>query len=146
MTERLTDPARIRALLHRLPSHVTRDYTGWAPDCDAMACDFGWSQTLHYTDWPAFLREFGGPDDDELNCVVDYYFDCDGDAFGAPGEDDPTRMSLHLWMTHPRKGASKGIEVAAIEEHEVEEVRAWLRPHLDIIRKKWRWVATGRKP
>ncbi len=36
-------------------------------------------------------------------------------------------VTLTLWMLHPRKGCSRGVEVAKIERDELTEVFAWLR-------------------
>lgn len=40
---------------------------------------------------------------------------------------DYAALKLTLWVIHPRKGASRGIEVARIEQRELPEVVAYLR-------------------
>lgn len=46
-----------------------------------------------------------------------------GDVFTAPA----AAVSLTLWMLHPRKGCSRGVEIARIEQQELPAVFAWLR-------------------
>jgi hypothetical protein len=50
--------------------------------------------------------------------------DCEGHGYiyTAP----TARLSLVLWMLHPRKGASRGVTVKDIREEDVPAVRAWL--------------------
>lgn len=38
----------------------------------------------------------------------------------------PARLDLTLWMLHPRKGCSRGVEVQDIQEHELPAVYAYL--------------------
>lgn len=49
---------------------------------------------------------------------------CDGHGsiFTAPD----ARLALTLWILHPRKGCSRGVEVRSIRQDEVPAVRAWL--------------------
>jgi len=46
-----------------------------------------------------------------------------GHLFTAP----ECHISLTLWMLHPRKGCSQGVEVSRIEQSELPEVFAWLK-------------------
>lgn len=41
--------------------------------------------------------------------------------------EDSARVSLTLWILHPRKGASRGCEIARIERAELPDVFAYLR-------------------
>lgn len=46
-----------------------------------------------------------------------------GHVFTAPD----ARVSLTLWMLHPRKGCSRGVEIETIREDELPPVVEWLR-------------------
>jgi hypothetical protein len=50
--------------------------------------------------------------------------ECDGHAsvFTSPA----AQVSLTLWMLHPRKGCSRGIEIECIEQKELPDVFNWL--------------------
>lgn len=61
---------------------------------------------------------------------VPYYCpDCKGhgDTFTEPA----AHVSLTLWLLHPRKGASRGVEIERIERSELEQVFAFLRQARD---------------
>lgn len=47
----------------------------------------------------------------------------DGSVFTAPH----AHVTLTLWMLHPRKGCSRGVEVSLIEQDDLPSVFAWLR-------------------
>lgn len=47
----------------------------------------------------------------------------DGSVFTAPA----AHVTLTLWMLHPRKGCSRGVEISLIEEADLPDVFAWLR-------------------
>lgn len=49
---------------------------------------------------------------------------CDG---GSVYTEDHAHVSLTLWIIHPRKGASRGVEVARIEREDLPGVMAFLR-------------------
>lgn len=46
---------------------------------------------------------------------------------GTVYTSDETKLGLMLWMLHPRKGCSRGVEVLEITESELPQVYAWLR-------------------
>lgn len=62
-----------------------RSYIGWAPGGDAMWTREdrkGWGSTLYFDSWEEFKGGFGGLDD--LNVVVDFYFDLTHDSRECP--------------------------------------------------------------
>lgn len=50
---------------------------------------------------------------------------CDG--HGHVFTSGTARLSLVLWMLHPRKGASRGVEIKSVSEADLPKVYAWLR-------------------
>ncbi len=50
---------------------------------------------------------------------------CDGNAYIY--DEDFSRVSLQLWVLHPRKGCSKGLYIKNIEQSELPEVFAYLK-------------------
>lgn len=50
---------------------------------------------------------------------------CDGE--GSIFTTEEARLGLVLWMIHPRKGASRGVDVKNIAHHQTDAVFAWLR-------------------
>lgn len=54
---------------------------------------------------------------------------CDG--YGYVYTAPTAHVSLVLWWLHPRKGCSRGIEIARIEQHELPEVFAFLKEAAD---------------
>lgn len=50
---------------------------------------------------------------------------CDGN--GVIYDEPEARVALQLWFIHPRKGASRGVYINNIKEHEVPEVIAYLK-------------------
>lgn len=60
-------------------------------------------------------ERFGVP----LSCV-----DCGGSGHHYTG---PAQLGLVLWLLHPRKGASRGVEIKSVCEADLPEVYAYLR-------------------
>lgn len=56
----------------------------------------------------------------EKDCQI-----CNGKAYNYI--EDFARVNLILWMIHPRKGASRGVEIKNIEQKNLPEVFAFLR-------------------
>lgn len=50
---------------------------------------------------------------------------CDG--YMSVFTSETARVSLTLWILHPRKGASRGLEIATVRREELPEVFAYLR-------------------
>ena len=50
---------------------------------------------------------------------------CNGS--GTIYTEDKARLGLVLWMIHPRKGASRGVEILNIERNDLPAVYKWLR-------------------
>lgn len=46
-----------------------------------------------------------------------------GDVFTAPA----AHVTLTLWMLHPRKGCSRGVEISQVEQGDLPAVFAWLK-------------------
>src|SRR5574343_669407 len=55
--------------------------------------------------------------------------DCKGDGYIYTS--DVSTVSLTLWMLHPRKGCSRGVEVANITQDELPKVFSYLRQAAD---------------
>ncbi|AWM37065.1 hypothetical protein GobsT_50240 [Gemmata obscuriglobus] len=56
--------------------------------------------------------------------LPEYCPQCDGD--GTVFTSDQPHLSLVLWVLHPRKGCSRGVEIKNIQRHELPVVRDWL--------------------
>jgi hypothetical protein len=50
---------------------------------------------------------------------------CDGHGYVFTAEQ--ARLGVVLWMLHPRKGCSRGVDIQRVERDQVPSVRAWLR-------------------
>lgn len=61
--------------------------------------------------------------------VPHYCEECEGHA--SVFTEPKAHVTLVLWMLHPRKGCSRGVEVTRIEESELPAVRAYLRKAAD---------------
>lgn len=90
------------------------DYTCWGPHEDYMATrGQGWSDSQVFHSWNAF-----GPWGlDDLNECVNFYFSV------LPGPS----LCLTLWMLHPRKGCSRGVEISRVEPSEIPSILSWLK-------------------
>lgn len=96
-------------------------YNSWGPGEDYMPSpskNGGWGSSLEYKDW----QEFGPWEPDELNELVNFYFELNNDGCGQPGY-----VSLILWFLHPRKGASRGVIVRKIEQSELSSIKKFLK-------------------
>lgn len=85
------------------------DYCGWGAGDDYMSTQGGgWSQAQIFDSWSHYGDNWGSLDD--LNELVNFHFEvrCD--------EDRKVTLSVHLWMIHPRKGASRGIRIDNVGE------------------------------
>lgn len=51
--------------------------------------------------------------------------ECDGS--GALFTEPSARVTLTLWMLHPRKGCSRGVEIQRVERDDLGAIYAWLR-------------------
>jgi hypothetical protein len=104
-------------------------YTGWRPGDDYMR---GRARPGEYTSWSHELAVDAWPDleltPNYLNLVVNFAFEVVGGSCPYSEEPPtPPRLTFRAWLLHPRKGASRGVTVARIEEDEVDQVLAWLR-------------------
>lgn len=68
--------------------------------------------------------------------------DCEGR--GSLWTTETARLGLVVWMLHPRKGASRGVDVKNIQESEVPAVLAWLRTAAE--RNAMRFAGAMRTP
>lgn len=50
--------------------------------------------------------------------------DCGGDGCVFTAEE--ARVSLTLWILHPRKGCSRGVEISLVEQDDLPAIYAWL--------------------
>lgn len=101
------------------------DYCGWGPGQDYMWTKKGekhWNSSLEFATW----SEFGPWVLDVYNELVYFYFSADRPRKGN-FIIGPAFLSLTLWILHPRKGCSRGVEIKKIEKHEMESVYAFLR-------------------
>ena len=62
----------------------------------------------------------------------------DGYVFTAPS----AHVTLTLWMLHPRKGCSRGVEISLVEQENLPEIFAWLREAAE--RNAQRFMAISR--
>lgn len=81
-------------------------------------------------DWYREARESKG--EAWLHCAA-----CEGHGERRTG---PDRLSLKVWLLHPRKGASRGVEIRCVLPEELEDVRACLRRSWDRLNTIWSWV------
>jgi hypothetical protein len=94
-------------------------YSGWHPGDDYMRGPArpgeypSWSHAMVSDGWPADIIFEPG----EMNRVVDFYFRWTEDH----------GLCLLAWVLHPRKGASRGMEVRNVRQEHLPAVYAWLR-------------------
>jgi hypothetical protein len=80
------------------------EYCSWGPYEDSMIVNnAGWRSPAFFESW----ENFGPWGLDSYNECVNFYFEID---------DDDRSLALILWWLHPRKGASRGIEIKNIQE------------------------------
>jgi len=72
----------------------------------------------------------------EKHCPV-----CGGDGYIYTSE--VAHVSLTLWILHPRKGCSRGVEVANIQRSELPAVFAYLREAADRNANRFSKIPTG---
>lgn len=129
-------------------------YPFWGPGDDYMkgaSEKGGWDAGIEFQTWKDFNFQL-----DELNECVNFYFQvrraskecttCDlgilietrakrlgvwGRCLHCGGRGyvftEPTaHASVVLWMIHPQKGCSRGVEVLHLDQEDVPKVRAWL--------------------
>jgi hypothetical protein len=95
-------------------------YTSWGPYEDYMCGGgTGWSSPLFYESWSMF--DFGL---DDLNEVVNFYFEIEK-------PDVVAVLNLVLWIIHPRKGASRGVEVKNIQQSDLPNIIKYLKEARD---------------
>lgn len=130
-----------------MPDAYPRDWPQWTPYEDCMGGGQGWTENLWYETWEEFQRAHGfGPA--EWNVVIDFYFDvepCDDESdcvADIPGAEHET-LHLYLWMTHPRKGASRAITINSIAEEELPEIREYLARSAKIMEQRFAWAVDG---
>jgi len=63
---------------------------------------------------------------------------CDGE--GDVFITDDARLGLVLWVLHPRKGCSRGVDIKRIEQHELPSVFAYLKEAADRNAERFRRV------
>jgi hypothetical protein len=130
------------------------EYTSWGPGEDAMQSTVGWQESLIFSSWNDFHGP--DPEDatgetitwelDYLNECVNFYFKVDRPQVDCPkcspeGDEQcpcckgvgyiytefKAHVNLVLWMLHPRKSCSRGIEVKNIGQADLPEVFKYLR-------------------
>lgn len=93
------------------------EYVYWGPHEDYMLKDsFGWESRILIDDWKNFDLTL-----DDYNECVNFYFKINRD------KETSSQLSLVLWILHPRKGASRGVEVKNIKKDELKEAVEWLQ-------------------
>lgn len=96
------------------------DYTSWGPYEDYMSSDnIHWSSPIFYNSWSVF--DFGL---DDLNEVVNFYFEVEK-------PENVAVLNLVLWCIHPRKGASRGIEIKNIQQSDLPNIIEYLKEARD---------------
>jgi len=102
----------MRPLLSANPAYI-----GWGSHQDGMSSRGDWwNSSKTYHSWHAF-----GPWVlDEFNECVNFYFSLEDEDSHTP------RLTLSLWVLHPRKSCSRGILIERIEESDVPAVLDFL--------------------
>jgi hypothetical protein len=96
------------------------NYTSWGPHENYMSGDgAGWSSPVFYDSWSMF--DFGL---DDLNELVNFYFEVEKPKNVAV-------LNLVLWYIHPRKGASRGVEVKNIQQSDLPNIIKHLKEARD---------------
>lgn len=93
------------------------NYCGWGAGDDYMSTTAGgWAKSSIYNSWAEYENDWRGLDD--LNELINFHFEvrCD--------DDGEIALSVHLWMIHPRKGASRGIRIDNVNEADAAKARA----------------------
>ena len=54
----------------------------------------------------------------------------------------PDRLVLNLWLLHPRKGASRGVEIKSVLETDLPQVREFLRKSWEAHQRHFAWAVT----
>jgi hypothetical protein len=92
------------------------EYCSWGPYEDYMTANgAGWRSPQFFESW----ENFGPWGLDSYNECVNFYFEID--------DDDDHSLALILWWLHPRKGASRGIEIKNIQERDRPAIIAFLK-------------------
>lgn len=142
-------------------------YTGWSPGGDCMkGADpkHGWQAAWEIETWKEFTLgldshnvcvdfyfavqrdrvdckkcEGTGLDDEGSEHVLDDQVDCHAcRGRGSIPSEETAHVSLTLWILHPRKGASRGVEIDRIaDEHEALEAMTWLRQAAEQNAARW---------
>ena len=122
----------LKKLLKTLPSHHNpmRGYIGWDPFGDYLGFNQpGWTKTMEFPSVSAFLTDAQDWDID-LNLIADFYFADSGDG----------DLMLNLWLLHPRKGASRGVEVRGVKADDLPAIKALLRQHMEAHTRHFAWA------
>lgn len=94
-------------------------YCGWGAGSDYMSTrSTGWDGSQVYETFSMFADSWSLMVDD-LNEIVNFHFELRVDGGSA-------NLAVHLWMIHPRKGASRGIRIDSVTEHEARKIRKLL--------------------
>jgi hypothetical protein len=96
----------------------------------------GYEMGEQYKSWDAFAKLYVGMPEG-LNVVVDAVF-CE--HYADDEDEEPSSIDLNLWMTHPRKSASKGIAIHNITEGDIAAIRAYLASSWEIIKLRFAWL------
>lgn len=101
-------------------------YTAWGVGSDYMMTDgSGWGLSQTYESWTDFAEGFGiSPD--SLNECVNFHFTA-SNIESDDADRPPVMLTLQLWIIHPRKGASKGVEILSVSETELPDAVNYLR-------------------
>ncbi|MDE2103856.1 MAG: hypothetical protein KGL39_41850 [Patescibacteria group bacterium] len=67
--------------------------------------------------------------------VYGHCAECDGTTYHETGS-----MVLNLWLLHPRKGASRGVEIKGVTESDLPQIRDYLRKSWEVHLRHWNWV------
>lgn len=97
------------------------EYVFWGPNEDYMSDnENGWNSPLFIDSWKDFIFF----ELDDLNECVNFYFKI---AKSHHKKETNCNLSLILWIIHPRKGASRGVEIKNIKKNELKEAIKWLQ-------------------
>jgi len=131
--------------------HLTQDEVDALWEGNRLRHDFKEKPTAEQVNtWARNKRFFGHDAINRIICIeartkrlgiTRWCPDCEGNGFTHTS--DVATVSLTLWVLHPRKGCSRGIEVANITQEELPKVFAYLREAADRNANRFSKIPTG---
>lgn len=131
--------------------HLTQDEVDALWDGHRLRCDFKEKPTAEQVnEWARTVRVLGHDAINRHICleartkrlgIEKYCPDCKGEGYIYTS--DVSTVSLTLWVLHPRKGCSRGVEVANIQQSELPAVFAYLRKAANRNANRFSKIPTG---